>query len=149
TAIHDVGVIHRDIKPDNILCCGFGDDEVFKVADFGVARPAGVVGTLGALLIGTPGFAPPEFAGVDRSRIGPWSDIFSAAASAYYVLTGEEYFPGATPDDAMQRPRNPARRGVRESAALTPELRARPEACAAIDAALARATAFRIEDRPR
>src|SRR5690606_4025774 len=59
-AVHEVGVIHRDIKPDNVLCCGFGDEEIFKIADFGVARPAGLTATFGGLVVGTLGYAAPE-----------------------------------------------------------------------------------------
>ena len=72
-------MIHRDLKPDNVLCCGFGDEEIFKIADFGVARPAGVATFTGAV-VGTPGFVAPELAAGDREAIGPWSDIFSLAA---------------------------------------------------------------------
>src|SRR4029077_10714261 len=37
-AVHEVGVIHRDLKPHHVLCCGFGDGEVFKVVRLGFAR---------------------------------------------------------------------------------------------------------------
>ena len=58
-AIHDVGVIHRDLNPGNILCTGRGDSELFKVADFGLARVSSAL-TYGHVLLGTPGYCSPE-----------------------------------------------------------------------------------------
>jgi serine/threonine protein kinase len=146
-AVHEVGVIHRDLKPENILCCGFGDHELFKVADFGVARPSGVAATFGGLFVGTPGWAAPELAALDARRIGPWTDVFSCAAVAYFVLTGEDYFPATSASDAIVRARDARRRSIRDSPSLSPELRDRHDACDALDAALARASAPKTEAR--
>ncbi len=147
-AVHEVGVIHRDLKPDNVLCCGFGEGEIFKLADFGVARPAGVTTFAGAI-VGTPGFVAPELLTGDPNTIGPWSDVFSLAAVIYYVLTGEEYFPAKNPGEAIVMAVNPARRSVREAKGLSPDLRAREQACRSIDFALACATSMKIDARPR
>jgi serine/threonine protein kinase len=147
-AVHDVGVIHRDVKPDNILCCGFGDSEVFKVADFGLARPAGVAATFGGLIVGTPGYAAPELLSLDASRIGPWTDIFACAGVTFFLLTGEDYFLGELVSELLARAREPGRRSLLGCPSLSPELAARPEACRAIDAALARATSPKAADRP-
>jgi len=147
-AVHEVGVIHRDLKPDNVLCCGFGDQEIFKVADFGVARPTGITGTFGGMPIGTPGFAAPELIVCDSSQITPRSDLFSLAAVFFFLLTGEEYFPVRTVTDALIRYQAGARRSVLETAWLCPELRQREGVCRAIDLALARATSPNVEDRP-
>ncbi|MCC6553731.1 MAG: serine/threonine protein kinase [Polyangiaceae bacterium] len=149
TAVHEMGVIHRDLKPDNVLCCGFGDEEIFKIADFGVARPAGVAGTFGGTILGTLGFAAPELAMLDQKAIGPWSDVFSLAAIIYYILTGEEYFPVDTPADAIVAACSPNRRSVRDARGLSPDLRASDAACRFIDFALAAATSDRIERRPQ
>jgi serine/threonine protein kinase len=148
-AVHEVGVVHRDIKPDNILCCGFGEEEVFKVADFGLARPSGVAGTFGGQFVGTPGYAPSELLSHDANRMGPWTDVFSFAAVVYFLLTGEDYFPTTSVAGALARQMEPGRRSILEAPALSPELRARVEACKAIDALLAQATAFAYEQRPR
>ena len=58
--IHAVGVVHRDLSPGNVLCCGSGETEMFKISDFGIARPAGLSVTFGNMLVGTPGYLAPE-----------------------------------------------------------------------------------------
>ncbi len=148
-AIHDVGVVHRDLKPQNVLCCGFGADEMLKIADFGIARPKGMAATFGGIIIGTPGYAPPEQCVLDEQRIGPWSDVFSLAAIVYYLLTGEEYFPARTPIEGIMMLQRPDRRRILDARGVCPELRARPAACATIDAALARATSTNPDHRPQ
>jgi serine/threonine protein kinase len=77
TAVHEVGVIHRDLKPDNILCCGFGDDEIFKITDFGISRSAGMKATFLGFPVGTPGYVPVEQANPNNPQIGPWTDVFA------------------------------------------------------------------------
>ncbi|MFO0551093.1 MAG: serine/threonine-protein kinase [Polyangiaceae bacterium] len=149
SAVHEVGVVHRDIKPDNVLCCGFGNDEIFKIADFGVARPAGVAQTFGGFIVGTLGFAAPELATMDPKAVGPWSDVFSMAGVIYFVLTGAEYFDVKSPSEALMAALSNQRRSIRESPWLAPELRANPEACKAIDYAIACGTAGKIEVRPQ
>ncbi len=148
-AVHEVGVIHRDIKPDNILCCGFGEDELFKVADFGIARPLGMAGTFGGLVVGTPGYAAPELTALDQHAIGAWSDVFALAAVVFFILTGEEYFPAQTPAQAIRLARERGRPLLRDQAGLAPELRERERTCTALDRILARATGLRPEDRPQ
>ena len=148
-AVHEVGVIHRDLKPDNVLCCGFGDDEIFKIADFGVARPAGVQATFGGMIVGTLGFAAPELVTNDARAIGPWSDVFSLASVLFYALTGEEYFNVANPGELVQAAVSPRRRGIRETKGLSPEIRENDGACRAIDYAFLCATSARIDHRPQ
>ncbi|HTJ83313.1 MAG TPA: protein kinase [Polyangiaceae bacterium] len=149
STVHEVGVIHRDIKPDNVLCCGFGGDEIFKIADFGVARPAGVAATFGGFIVGTLGYAAPELATMDAKAVGSWSDVFSMAAVIYFVLTGAEYFDVRSPADALMAALAQNRRSIRESPWLAPEIRANSDACKAIDYALAVGTSGKTEIRPR
>ena len=148
-AVHEVGVIHRDLKPDNVLCCGFGDDEIFKIADFGVARPAGVQATFGGMIVGTLGFAAPELVTNDARAIGPWSDVFSLAAVLFYAMTGEEYFDCSNPGELVQAALSPKRKSVRDTRGLSPEIRANDGACRAIDYAFLCATSARMEHRPQ
>lgn len=149
TAIHEVNVIHRDLKPGNVLCCGFGDDEIFKIADFGIARPGGMAATFGGIVIGTPGYAPPEQFLLDLANVGLWSDLFALGAVIYYVLTGEQYFQVRHPGEAAALAQSSARRRLLDAAGLCRELRDRPSACEAIDGALARATAVDPKQRPQ
>jgi serine/threonine protein kinase len=145
---HAVSVLHRDIKPSNVLCCGFGEREIFKIADFGVARPKGMAATFGGIPVGTPGYVAPEQVMLDDKRIGPESDVFSLAALVYFMLTAEEYFPVTTAVDGVVLAQEKKRRSITEARALCPDLRERPSACAAIDAALARASSAEPKDRP-
>jgi len=148
SAVHEVGVIHRDMKPDNVLCCGHGEEEICKVADFGIARPSGMIATFGAHAMGTPGYAPPELAGLDAAAIGPWTDVFSLACIVFFVLTGEEYFPGVAPADTLRAMRTARRRSILDCPALDQAIRSRAGLCAAIDRALARATSPTPSERP-
>jgi serine/threonine protein kinase len=148
-AVHSVEVIHRDIKPNNVLCCGVAPDEAFKISDFGVARPVGLRQTFMQGSMGTPGYASLEQIMVDEKSIGPASDVFSLAATAFAILTGEELFIADNMLKLIELLRSRQRRSIRECAALCDELRARPGACNAIDAAIALATAPDARDRPQ
>jgi len=93
--VHKSDVIHRDLKPDNILCTPTNGDYSLRVLDWGVAR-LGPIGrlTLDGLTPGTPIYMSPEQAtGVD---IGPACDIYSLGVIAYEALTGEPPFDGRT-----------------------------------------------------
>lgn len=150
TAIHEVGVVHRDLSPSNVLCCGFGESELFKIADFGIARAEGVNVTFGDIAFGTPGYSAPEQTFEDPLGIGPWSDVFSLAALAFYVLTGEDYFPVKSATDCLLHARNTEnRRKLQDCPALCDELKDDPAACAAIDELICSATQVRGNLRPQ
>ncbi|HEX5098451.1 MAG TPA: serine/threonine-protein kinase, partial [Polyangiaceae bacterium] len=137
TAIHDVSVLHRDLTPGNVLCCGFGESEIFKIADFGVARPLGLQHTFGALRVGTPGYIAPD---ASEASAGPAADVFSLAAVLYYALTGHVFFEAITPEEALGELMAPTRKSIKDYASLDPELAERSDACQALDRALAHAT---------
>ncbi len=92
-AAHAVGIIHRDIKPDNLLV---EEDGVVKLADFGVARIPDAALTREGQFLGTPCYAAPET--LSEGRYGPHSDLFSFAAVLYELVCGKRAFPG---DDAV------------------------------------------------
>jgi serine/threonine-protein kinase len=94
---HARGVIHRDIKPDNILIDAV--DGRAMVTDFGIARAAeggdGARLTATGLAIGTPAYMSPEQASGDRDVDGR-SDLYSLGVVAYQMLAGEPPFTGLT-----------------------------------------------------
>ncbi|HEY4107290.1 MAG TPA: serine/threonine-protein kinase, partial [Polyangiaceae bacterium] len=146
--IHAVGVVHRDLSPGNVLCCGAGETELFKIADFGISRPAGLSATFGNVLIGTPGYLAPEQIVPQDGGVGPATDIFSFAAIVYFVLTGDPLFAARSATQALLTARAPERRSVLDSPTLPYELREREAACQAIDLAIARATSADAKLRP-
>lgn len=92
---HERGVLHRDLKPSNILIDLEGR---CRVTDFGLAKllDEGGEGTLSGQILGSPGFLPPEQAGVsDREGAsGPASDVYGLGATLYHALTGRPPFQG-------------------------------------------------------
>jgi len=148
--IHAVGVVHRDLSPGNVLCCGSGETELFKISDFGIARPAGLSVTFGNMLVGTPGYlAPEQIVSQGGDTISACTDIFSFAAIVYFVLTGEPLFNARTAVAALMLTRAAERRSLLDAATLPYELREREAACQAIDLAIARATSLDPKQRPQ
>lgn len=105
-AAHAVGMIHRDIKPDNLLVkhsvdTGTGKDEyTVKIADFGLARLAeGTHLTATGAMLGTPAYMSPEQ--VQGLEIDGRSDIYSLGLILYEVATGRLPFEAKTPTEAI------------------------------------------------
>jgi eukaryotic-like serine/threonine-protein kinase len=92
-AAHASGIVHRDVKPENVLVTADGR---VKVADFGLARALSTAGhTRTGLLIGTVGYVPPEQ--VTGDPIGAAGDVYSAGVMLFELLTGRLPFSGDTP----------------------------------------------------
>jgi len=149
TAMHGVGVLHRDVTPSNVLCCGFGEHELFKVTDFGLARSTGMVTTLGDRPYGTAGFAAPEQVFPNDQAVGPHSDVFSLACVLFRLLAGGNYFTAPTHSQAMLTVRDTRRKSLVDSDYLAPGLRQNPQACRALDDILRRSTAWDVPERPQ
>jgi predicted Ser/Thr protein kinase len=95
---HASGIVHRDIKPGNLFVLADGG---LKIVDFGVARLASSNLTASGLIIGTPDYMSPEQA---RGReVDSRSDIFSAAAVFYFMLSGRKAFEGAELPVVLQK----------------------------------------------
>ena len=108
---HERGVLHRDIKPGNILLDG-GDQP--HLTDFGMARllEATESVTCTRELLGTPGYMAPEQANGQPDRISPATDVYGLGAVLYYLLTGHPPFAGTTPYQTVRllletEPRDP------------------------------------------
>ena len=151
---HSRGVLHRDIKPGNIIVGKYGET---LVVDWGLAKPLGRVEpgqeggegilalsfasgsaqTLPGSTLGTPAYMSPEQATGELDRLGPRSDVYSLGATLYCLLTGRPPFGGAVADviPAVQRGEFP------------PPRQLDPSIDPALEAICLQAMAHRPEDR--
>ncbi|MGW2179548.1 bifunctional serine/threonine-protein kinase/ABC transporter substrate-binding protein [Streptomyces sp. NPDC001732] len=145
-SVHAAGLVHRDVKPGNVLLGADGP----RLIDFGVARVTDATALTAAdLVVGTPGFLAPEQATEGAAAVGPAGDVFSLGCLLAYAATGRPPFGSGAVDALLYRTVHdePDLEGVGE-----PELRAllgdllakEPEArptAAALDARI-------VEDAP-
>jgi serine/threonine protein kinase len=88
---HQKGVIHRDLKPTNVLAAEQGGRHVVKIIDFGIARPietSNAAMTEAGIAIGTPEYMSPEQAGGDAQRVDTRTDVYSLGVLLYELLAG-------------------------------------------------------------
>lgn len=137
-AVHEAGLIHRDVKPGNVLLALDGP----RLIDFGIARHEGATAlTATGAVIGTPGYLAPEQA--SAGPLGPPCDVFSLGCVLVYAATGRGPFGEGGGAGALFRT-------VHEEPDLTgvpPGLTPLIAACLAKDPA-ARPTASRVRDAP-
>lgn len=142
---HAAGIVHRDVKPSNLLVTEDGGSspagERIKILDFGVAKLEGAATatarpTRAGTRIGTPAYMAPEQA--RGERIDGRADLFALGAVLYEMLTGRRAFDGETPETTL--------RAV-ESEEPPPLRSLRPEAPEALERVLVRCLAKDREDR--
>jgi serine/threonine protein kinase len=107
SAAHTAGILHRDMKPENIM---LRKDGVVKILDFGLARQGGAVGiepssmgasgTISGTLSGTLLYMPPEILRGETATSA--SDVFSLGAFLYELTAGQHPFAGETPLDVFE-----------------------------------------------
>jgi serine/threonine-protein kinase len=89
-AAHRAGLVHRDVKPENVL---ISDDGEVKIADFGLVRAVAAAGiTSASVILGTAAYLSPEQ--VRDGHAGPHSDVYSTGILTYELLTGFAPFTG-------------------------------------------------------
>ncbi|HBP21316.1 MAG TPA: hypothetical protein DEA08_26450, partial [Planctomycetes bacterium] len=92
--MHAHGVLHRDLKPDNVV---FTESGIPKLVDFGLARAEGMSRiTRSGAMLGTPAYMSPEQALGVRDEVGPKADVYGLGAVLYELLTGRAPFVGAS-----------------------------------------------------
>ena len=132
---HGRGIVHRDIKPQNVLLTASGTEA--KVADFGIARAASSrTMTETNLMLGTAAYMSPEQ--VRGERVGPASDLYSLGVVLYEMLTGELPYTADDPIATAVKHLDEPPRHPREVNPVVPE---------ALDALTATLLAKRAEDR--
>lgn len=102
---HEAGLIHRDIKPGNIMLCSEANGEVAKLVDFGIAKAYLAESespnlTKSNELIGSPAYMSPEHC--LGQKLDGRSDLYSLATVMYECISGEQLFSGDSPLEIMQ-----------------------------------------------
>lgn len=139
-AVHQVGVIHRDVKPNNVMLDGGGNRRAAKVVDFGIARLAqsgDATLTAPATALGTAAYMSPEQAA--GSALSPATDIYSLGCLLFALLTGKPPFVGDSPLAVLQQ-------HVFQTPPLPSERN--PAVPESVDALVAQMMQRRPEDRP-
>ena len=142
---HDRGLIHRDVKPTNVMLCRRGGvADWVKVVDFGLAKDLddelGANITQSGMISGTPQYIAPECL-QDASSLSPAADVYAVGATAFKLLTGRDLFLGSTMVEIFSQVLNddPPRVSAEINGQIPTE----------VDDLIARCVQRHPEDRPR
>ncbi|GGA45261.1 serine/threonine-protein kinase [Okeania sp. KiyG1] len=133
TVIHGKGLLHRDVKPDNIIVRNSNNNREAILIDFGIAREFIPDLILTQTVAGSNGFSPIEQY-AEKAKRGEFTDVYSLAATLYYLLTAEVPIPA------------PARAA---RIALNPPQQFNSKISDRIQAAILKGMAFHSEERPQ
>jgi len=135
-AAHEVGILHRDVKPGNVLLSDYGEPQL---TDFGIARMAGGFQTSTGVITGSPAYTAPEvLAGATPT---PRSDVYSLGATLFCAITGHAAFERRSGERVVAQ-------FLRITSQPIPDLREQglpADVAAAIEGAMAREAADRPE----
>jgi tRNA A-37 threonylcarbamoyl transferase component Bud32 len=145
---HERGVVHRDLKPDNVLLAPPAAEPALnsslgcpKITDFGLAWQVESDQRLtqNGAVIGTPGYMTPEQASARTTEVGSPADVWALGVLLYRCLTGAEPFTGATVLETLEKVKRASPPPLRDLAPLTPS---------ALESIVLRCLAVRPADRP-
>jgi two-component system sensor kinase len=111
--VHESGVLHRDVKPSNILVNGAGEALRTELIDFGLARSTHLDGSVREELVGTARYSAPEAAGLIDLAVDERSDLYSLGAVLFECFTGEPMFGGETVGEVLRQHLNAAAPSLR------------------------------------
>jgi hypothetical protein len=142
----DVRVIHRDLKPDNVLVAGPIDDETPKIADCGIARVTGLLD--GTFQARTPAYGGPEQGVLLAPHqagplIGTWTDVHALAAVVWFVCGGEDW---CRHEEADREWQSGVRRSLRTASRLHTGFAGNTDLLDRLDEVLTRGAARRLPE---